>query len=85
MAKNINKLNPMEGVLPPKTNTQSDTQSDAPNYGHAPIRRERNTARVQLVMKPSMVEALDAYAEYHDTSRSEIIKNLVEEFLKNNQ
>ena len=46
-----------------------------------PIQKERKTKRVQLLLKPSTVDQLDAYAKIHDTSRNDIIQNLVEEFL----
>lgn len=52
-------------------------------YTHTPtqVQKERKTKRVQLLLKPSTVDQLDAYAKIHDTSRNDIIQNLVEEFL----
>lgn len=53
-----------------------------PTHTHidAPVVKERKTRRVQLLMKESTVDALDAYAKTHDTSRNDIIQNLVEDF-----
>lgn len=67
------------GLVPEKT-----TQKPTHEYTHTdtPIVKERKTRRVQLLMKESTVDQLDAYAKTHDTSRNDIIQNLVEEFLR---
>lgn len=52
-------------------------------YTHTPVvpQKEFKSKRVQLLMKPSTVARLDAYAKRNETSRNDIIQNLVEEFL----
>ena len=62
------------------------THTDTHEYTHTPtpVMKERKTRRVQLLMKESTVYALDAYAKTHDTSRNDIIQNLVEDFIKKN-
>ena len=80
MAKNIQKESNfpslMDGLKPTHTPTHTHNQ--------APVVKERKTRRVQLLMKESTVDALDAYAKTHDTSRNDIIQGLVEEFCKKN-
>ena len=80
MAKNVQRESKFSGLMenlkPTPTHTHTDT--------HTPVIKERKTRRVQLLMKESTVDALDAYAKIHDTSRNDIIQTLVEEFLKNN-
>lgn len=83
MAKNVQRESKFPGLMqdlkpthiPADTHTQADTQ---------PVVRERKNRRVQLLMKESVVDALDVYAKHYDISRSEIIQNLVEDFLKKN-
>lgn len=60
------------------------THTHTHEYTHTPTAKERKTRRVQLLMKESTVDALDAYAKTHDTSRNDIIQNLVEQFLEKN-
>ena len=82
MAKNVQREAKFPGLLddlkPTSTHTSTHTHTDTP------IMKERKTRRVQLLMKESTVDALDAYAKKHDTSRNDIIQNLVEDFIKNN-
>ena len=83
MAKNVQKENKffpglMQDLKPTPTSTHTHTDT------HTPVLKERKTRRVQLLMKESTVDALDAYAKKHDTSRNDIIQNLVEDFIKNN-
>ena len=79
MAKNINKESKFPGLMdnlkPTHTHTHDDTHDEI-------VKRERRTRRVQMLMKESLVDALDAYASKCDTSRTEIIQSLVEGFLK---
>ena len=82
MAKNVQREKKFPGLyddLKP-TSTHTDTHT----HEYAPIKRERRTRRVQMLMKESLVDALDAYAAKYDTSRTEIIQGLVEEFLSKN-
>lgn len=84
MAKNVHRESKFPGLMqdlkPTPTSTSTHTHTDT----HTPVMKERKTRRVQLLMKESTVDALDAYAKKHDTSRNDIIQNLVEEFIKNN-
>lgn len=70
-------------------NTPAHTSTPTHEYTHThtdtPVMKERKTRRVQLLMKESTVDQLDAYAKRHDTSRNDIIQNLVEEFLHDKQ
>lgn len=82
MAKNVQRESKFPGLyddLKP-TSTPTHTHTDT----HTPVMKERKTRRVQLLMKESTVDALDAYAKKHDTSRNDIIQNLVEDFIKKN-
>lgn len=45
--------------------------------------KERKDRRVSLLLKPSSVEILDEFARDHDTSRNDIIQQLVDNFIKN--
>ena len=87
MAKSVNK-NKTFGVLnnlPDPTPTHTHTHTDTPTYTDVPTptQKERKTRRVQLLLKESTVNELDNYAKIHDTSRNDIIQNLIEEFLNN--
>ena len=86
MAKNVQRESKFPGLMqdlkPTPTHTHTPTHTDT--HEHTPVMKERKTRRVQLLMKESTVDALDAYAKTHDTSRNDIIQNLVEDFLKNN-
>ena len=81
MAKNLRKESKFPGLMDDlkPTHTHEYTHTDTP------VMKERKTKRVQLLMKPSTVDQLDAYAKIHDTSRNDIIQNLVEEFLHDKQ
>lgn len=84
MAKNVQKA-PRFGALddltnPTHTPTPTHTHTDTPTPKRSA--KERKTRRVQLLLKESTVQGLDNYAQMHDTSRNDIIQNLVEEFLK---
>ena len=87
MAKSVKKTNTF-GVLnnlPDPTSTHTHTHTDTPTYTDVPTptQKERKTRRVQLLLKESTVNELDNYAKVHDTSRNDIIQNLIEEFLAN--
>ena len=86
MAKNVQREKKFpslyDDLKPSSTPTHTDTHTHTHEY--APIKRERRTRRVQMLMKESLVDALDAYAAKYDTSRTEIIQGLVEEFLSKN-
>lgn len=81
MGKFTDKNKPafLDGLLP----TQKETTHEY-THTHTPTQKERKTRRVQLLMKESTVDALDAYAKRYDTSRNDIIQNLVEKFLDEN-
>ena len=85
MAKNVQKESKFPGLMqdlkPTSTQEYTYTHTDTPT----PVQKERKTKRVQLLLKPSTVDQLDAYAKIHDTSRNDIIQNLVEEFLHDKQ
>lgn len=82
MAKNVQRERKFPGLMEDLKPTS--THTDTHVYTHTPTVKERKTRRVQLLMKESTVDALDSYAKTHDTSRNDIIQNLVEEFLKSN-
>lgn len=86
MAKNVQRESKFPGLMDDLKPTYTPTHTDTHEYTHTdtPIKRERRTRRVQMLMKESLVDALDAYAAKCDTSRTEIIQGLVEEFLKKN-
>ena len=76
-----------ENINPPThthTDTPTPTDVSTPTTSPAPVVKERKTRRVQLLMKESTVQSLDAYAKRYDTSRNDIIQNLVEDFLAKN-
>ena len=75
----MENLKPEPTVSTP-TPTHEYTHTSTPTY----TVRERKNRRVQLLLKESTVDALDAYAKAVDTSRNDIIQGLIEEFLKNN-
>ena len=86
MAKNVQRESKFPGLYedlkPVSTPTHTDTHTH--NVVYTPVTKERKTRRVQLLMKESTVDALDDYAKTHDTSRNDIIQNLVEDFIKKN-
>lgn len=84
MAKNVQRESKFPGLMQDLKPTHTHTHTDTPTPTHTPTVKERKTRRVQLLMKESTVDMLDAYAKTHDTSRNDIIQNLVEEFIKNN-
>lgn len=78
MAKNVQRSSLFQNLKPTATPTQEYTHT----HTDTPIVKERKTRRVQLLMKESTVDQLDAYAKKYDTSRNDVIQNLVEEFLR---
>jgi hypothetical protein len=83
MAKSVKKNNTF-GVLNNLPNpTPTPTYTDTHTHTDTHIVKERKTRRVQLLLKESTVNELDAYAKRIDTSRNEIIQNLIEDFLSN--
>lgn len=89
MAKSVKKKNNF-GVLDnlgnptsTHTHTHNDTPTPTPTQTDTPILKERKTRRVQLLLKESTVNELDAYAKRIDTSRNDIIQGLIEEFIAN--
>lgn len=82
MAKNVQRESKFPGLYDNLKPTHTDTHTHTDAY--TPAVKERKTRRVQLLMKESTVDALDAYAKKHDTSRNDIIQNLVEDFIKTN-
>ena len=84
MAKNFTKKTTFgdsgvfDGIEP---NVSTHTSTHTQKVDLVPSTKERKTRRVQLLLKESTVAALDNYAKVHDTSRNDIIQNLVEEFL----
>ena len=82
MAKNVQREKKFPGLMQDLTTLSTHTSTHT--HTDTPIMKERKTRRVQLLMKESTVDALDAYAKKHDTSRNDIIQNLVEDFIKNN-
>lgn len=87
MAKNIrreSKFPELMGDLKP-THNQAQEYTHTHTHEEVPVKRERRTRRVQMLMKESLVKELDHYAMLHDTSRTEIIQGLVEKFLKENK
>lgn len=83
MAKNIRKESKFPGLMEDlkPTHTHEYTHTTTPTQ----VMKERKTKRVQLLLKPSTVDQLDSYAKINDTSRNDIIQNLVEEFLHDKQ
>lgn len=84
MAKNVQRESKFPGLMQDLTPTHTSTDTHTHNDTHTPVMKERKTRRVQLLMKESTVDMLDAYAKTHDTSRNDIIQNLVEDFIKKN-
>lgn len=84
MAKNVQREKKFPGLYDDLSPTHTDTHTHNDTHEYTPVKRERRTRRVQMLMKESLVDALDAYAAKYDTSRTEIIQGLVEEFLKKN-
>ena len=84
MAKNVQREKKFPGLYDDLKPTSTHTDTHTHTHEYAPIKRERRTRRVQMLMKESLVDALDAYAAKYDTSRTEIIQGLVEEFLSKN-
>lgn len=82
MAKNVQRESKFPGLMQDLKPTH--THTDTHEHTHTPVLKERKTRRVQLLMKESTVDALDAYAKTHDTSRNDIIQSLAEDFLKKN-
>ena len=82
MAKNVQREVKFPGLMQDLKPTH--THTDTHEHTHTSTVKERKTRRVQLLMKESTVDALDAYAKRHDTSRNDIIQNLVEDFIKKN-
>ena len=82
MSKFAKKESKFPGLLDNVKNTPAPTPTYTHEYTHTHAVKERKTRRVQLLMKESTVNELDSYAKQHDTSRNDIIQNLVEEFLK---
>lgn len=78
MAKNVQRSSLFQNLKP----TATPTSTHEYTHTDTPILKERKTRRVQLLMKESTVDQLDAYAKTYDTSRNDIIQNLVEEFLR---
>ena len=94
MAKNFKRETKFPGLMddlsPTSESTHTLVSTPTQEYTHThtststPKVRERKNRRVQLLMKESTVDKLDAYAKAHDTSRNDIIQTLVEDFIKNN-
>ena len=86
MAKNVQRESKFPGLMDDLKPTPTSTSTHTPVYTHTdtPKNKERKTRRVQLLMKESTVDELDQYAKQHDTSRNDIIQNLVEKFLEEN-
>ena len=81
MAKHVDKAtSKFPGLLENVKTTHTHEYTHTPT----PSVKERKTRRVQLLLKESTVDQLDAYAKKYDTSRNDIIQNLVEEFLSKN-
>ena len=76
MGKNVGKERPSFIADLVENNTHTHT--------HTPKVKEKRNARFQLLMKPSVKQALTDYSKLHDTSMNDIINGLVEEFLKEN-
>lgn len=51
---------------------------------HTPVVKERKSHRLNVLMRPSTVEALKVYCKRQDVSMGDIINQLVEEFLDKN-
>ena len=86
MAKNVQRESKFPGLMQDLGVKSTPTHTDTHTHDdtHTPVMKERKTRRVQLLMKESTVDALDTYAKKHDTSRNDIIQNLVEDFIKKN-
>lgn len=62
-------------------NTQTHTHEHVHEQTPKRKKKELNDRRINLMMKPSTVEALDAYAEEQEISRNELIRDIIEKFL----
>ena len=66
-----------EGLNP----TPTDTPTPTPTPTRTLPQKEFKSKRVQLLMKPSVVARLDAYATSIGSNRNDMLNKIVEEFL----
>ena len=90
MGKNIKKTPTFggnglfDGLEPKNTAIPTQEHTATHTHTHTPKVKEKRNARFQLLMKPSVKQALTDYSKLHDTSMNDIINSLVEDFLKEN-
>jgi hypothetical protein len=60
------------------------THEYTPTHTHTPVLREKKSHRLNVLMKPSTVDALKTYCKKYDVSMGDVINKLVEEFLDQN-
>jgi hypothetical protein len=82
MGAHTRKMNPLGDLLPQKDEHVSE---HAPVQTNKPVQthrvKELKSHRLQVLMKPSTVSALDEYTQSYGVSRAEIVQSLIEEYL----
>lgn len=84
MGKHVGKERPSFITDLVENNTHTQEYTATHTHTHTPKIKEKRNARFQLLMKPSVKQALTDYSKLHDTSMNDIINGLVEDFLKEN-
>ena len=93
MARNIGKSKLWENIgeqesTPTDTRTPTHTQEEKPSFLPPHSRpakvKEPKSERLQLIIKPSTKVRLTRCAEDHETSVSQMMHQLIEDFLKKN-
>ena len=80
MARSVNKEPRFPGLMS-EENVPAPKQPTTPTPPLQPAKKQPSLVRVQHMMAPAMIEALDAYCEKYETSRSNAIRDCVREML----
>lgn len=85
MAKNFQRETKFPGLMDDlkPVSKHTHTHTSEPTQVHTPTPRvkEYKQHRVQMLLKPSMVESLDQHAKAYNVSRTEIVQALIGEYL----
>lgn len=90
MAKRVRDMDVFGGLAPQPKQHNTVTQEDYTTNIHnthtqwvtAPAKGETRSKRVQLVFKPSLLEAVDAEAARCGVSRNELVHQVLERYLR---
>ena len=63
-------------------NNALELNTDAQNVTLEPKKEETRSKRLQVLIKPSTLKALDKVAEKHKTSRNDIINKVLEAYIE---